>query len=64
MSHYFKKAYKSGTNSYIINHVREGCGIRSIARLLNIPPNTVIRRIKNIASTITNLQLAQTGCMK
>jgi insertion element IS1 protein InsB len=49
---YLKKAYKSGTNSYIINHVREGCGIRSIARLLDISPNTVIQRIKTIASTI------------
>jgi IS1 family transposase len=30
----------------------EGCGIRSIGRLLNISPNTVIKRIKNIASNI------------
>lgn len=52
LSDYLKKAYTPGTNSYIINHVKEGCGIRSIARLLNISPNTVIQRIKNIASNI------------
>ena len=52
ISNYSKKAYKPHTNSYIIDHVKEGCGIRSIARLLNISPNTVIRRIKNIAANI------------
>ena len=36
----------------IISLLKEGCGIRSIARLLNISPNTVIRRIKTIASNI------------
>jgi insertion element IS1 protein InsB len=53
IAHYTNKAYKPHTNSYIIDHVTEGCGIRSIARLLSISPNTVIRRIKNIASNIT-----------
>ncbi|MES2268636.1 MAG: IS1 family transposase [Bacteroidota bacterium] len=52
IAHYSNKAYKPHTNSYIINYVTEGCGIRSIARLLNISPNTVIRRIKLIASNI------------
>jgi transposase-like protein len=53
ISHYLKKAYQYSTNSYIISHVKKGYGIRSIARLLNISPNTVIQRIKSIASTIT-----------
>lgn len=34
----------------IISLVRESCGIRSIARILNSSPSTVIRRIKKIAS--------------
>ena len=52
IAHYSNKAYKPHINSYIIDHVTEGCGIRSIARLLDISPNTVIRRIKMIASNI------------
>lgn len=31
--------------------VKEGCGIRSIARILNISPSTVIRRILKIAKS-------------
>ena len=49
---YTNRAYKPLTNSYIISHITEGCGIRNIARLLGISPNTVIRRIKTIASNI------------
>ncbi|HWD86774.1 MAG TPA: IS1 family transposase [Mucilaginibacter sp.] len=58
VSHYLKRAYKPITNSLIINHVTEGSGIRSIARLLNISPNTVIRRIKIIASNIKKPPIA------
>ena len=36
----------------VISLVKESCGIRSIARLLNISPSTVIRRIKKIASRL------------
>jgi len=52
IANYTNKAYKPHTNSYIISHITEGCGIRNIARLLGISPNTVIRRIKIIASSI------------
>lgn len=52
MGSYLNQAYISDINIHIINHVIEGCGIRSIARLLNISPNTVIKRIKIIAGSI------------
>lgn len=49
---YINKAYIADINIPIVNYLIEGCGIRSIARLLNISPNTVIRRIKIIAADI------------
>lgn len=36
----------------IASLVREGCGIRSIARLLDIGPATVVRRIRRIAEDL------------
>ena len=33
-------------------YTREGCGIRSIARIMRISPTTVIARIKKIASRL------------
>jgi IS1 family transposase len=47
-----KKAYEPTINSSTTAFVKEGCGIRSIARLLHISPNTVLGRIKAIASAI------------
>jgi IS1 family transposase/transposase-like protein len=49
---YLKRAYKASVNSDIAAHVKEGCGIRSIARLLNISAGTVLSRIKSIAAQI------------
>jgi len=39
-------------NASIAAHVKEGCGIRSIARLLNIFAGTMLSRIKSIAGRI------------
>jgi IS1 family transposase len=50
--HYQYTAYKQDTNSFIINHLKEGCGIRSIARLAKISTSTVVRRIKQLAQSI------------
>ena len=49
---YINQAYKAGVNSNIASHVKEGCGIRSISRLLNISAGTVLSRIKSIADSI------------
>jgi insertion element IS1 protein InsB len=47
-----KKAYEPTVDSTIIAFVKEGCGIRSIARLLRISTNTVLGRITAIANAI------------
>jgi len=52
MVDYTSLAYSKTVNKDIVNHVKEGCGIRSIARLLNISANTVLSRIKSIADSI------------
>ena len=50
MDDYINKAYYRNVNKNIVDHLKEGCGIRSIARLLEIAPGTVLNRIKHIAS--------------
>lgn len=51
---YTRKAYSDvKINSWIAGMVKEGCGIRSIARLLKVSINTIIKRIKQIANGIT-----------
>jgi insertion element IS1 protein InsB len=56
--HYTYKAYCPETNDWITLLLTEGCGIRSIARLLGISATTVIRRILQIARTITKPALS------
>lgn len=46
-------ACKKGTDVSITEHVKEGCGIRSIARLLKISATTVLKRIVRISTMIT-----------
>jgi insertion element IS1 protein InsB len=49
---YTYKAYEKQANNFIKAHIKEGCGIRSIARLASISPKTVLKRIIAIAKTI------------
>jgi insertion element IS1 protein InsB len=49
---YLYKAYKKDVNSNLVSLLKEGCGIRSISRLLAISPTTTIRRILNISNEI------------
>ena len=46
--HYNKKV----SNQSIINLLKEGCGIRSMSRLLKISPTTTIRKILNISNQL------------
>jgi insertion element IS1 protein InsB len=46
------KAWSPDTNKWIVNLVKEGSGIRSISRLLNISPTTVMKRILTIGTSI------------
>ena len=49
---YSNQACKAGISPDIAAHVKEGCGIRSISRLLHIAAGTVVSRIKKIANDI------------
>lgn len=53
---YFQESYVYQSSitedKQLILLIKESCGIRSIARILNISPITVIRRIKKIASKL------------
>jgi len=49
---YSYKAYHSNVNSDIIKLTKEGLGIRSTARVLNISTTTLLKRILSIAKTI------------
>lgn len=50
---YTYRAYHSGTNTKIIQLLKEGVGIRSTARLLKISATTVVERILRIAKMLT-----------
>lgn len=49
---YIYQAYKI-ENNQIILLTKEGCGIRSTARILQISPKTILRRILKIAAAIS-----------
>lgn len=49
---YLRQGWMPGNNERIKILVKESCGIRSIARILNISAVTVIKRIRHIASQI------------
>jgi insertion element IS1 protein InsB len=57
---YKKQAYQASTNSFIVTLLKEGLGIRSIARVLKIAVGTVIKRIKLIAAGV-KLPVISTG---
>lgn len=50
---YKNNAYAKNTNTQIVQLTKEGVGIRSIARLLNISTTTVLKRILSISKTLT-----------
>jgi IS1 family transposase/transposase-like protein len=58
-SNYVYQACKPKVNYKLIALLKEGCGIRSIARLLEISPTTVNDRILFIASKIKQPEIAQ-----
>lgn len=52
VENYIYKAYLPSTNANIIMLSKEGLGIRSTARILQISTNTLLRRIVSIAKSI------------
>ena len=49
---YTYQAYKPETNDFIKSLLKEGCGVRSIGRILNISTKTVLSRILKISKQI------------
>ncbi|MDP9957129.1 transposase-like protein [Epilithonimonas hungarica] len=52
LDYYSYSAYRKETNFQIVQLIKEGLGIRSVARVLNISATTVLKRIQNIAENI------------
>ena len=46
------KAYLNNTNTMLIKLLKEGCGVRSISRILGISKNTVLSRMVKIGTKI------------
>jgi insertion element IS1 protein InsB len=61
LKHYANQACGLNINPSIAAHVKEGCGIRSIARLLHISATTVISRIQKIAGEIKKPPVITSG---
>ena len=49
---YSYNAYDPQVNPYIVTHIKEGVGIRSLARLLRISTTTLMKRILDISHKI------------
>lgn len=58
ITNYTYRAYEV-TDQYLQKILIEGCGIRSIARILTISLSTVLKRIRSIASKITKPPIIQ-----
>lgn len=59
---YIYKAYNSNTNKLIKNLLKEGCGIRSISRIINISTKTVLSRMLKISKEIKPPYFLKLGC--
>jgi insertion element IS1 protein InsB len=56
---YKNLACEADADKKLIAFIKEGCGIRSIARLMHISPTTVIKKTLKIASTLKPLPIEQ-----
>lgn len=52
LEEYTYKSYEPQTNFWIVNLTKEGCGIRSTARLLQISTTTLLKRLLQISNAI------------
>jgi len=59
---YSYEAYKPETNTLIKNLLKEGCGVRSIARIINISNKTVLSRMLKISKHIKTPYFPKLGC--
>lgn len=59
---YHYKAYTSETNNLIKILLKEGCGVRSISRIINISVKTVLSRMLRISKEIKVPYFDKQGC--
>ena len=59
---YHYKACKSDTNKMVTILLKEGCGIRSVSRILKVSKNTVLSRVLVIGSKIKPPHFFRLGC--
>jgi len=59
---YSYKAYQQETNTLIKSLLKEGCGIRSISRIIKISKNTVLSRMLKISKHIKTPYFPKLGC--
>lgn len=59
---YTYQVYKSTTNNLIISLLKEGCGIRSISRILNVSNKTVLSIMLKISKQIKIPYFNKFGC--
>lgn len=59
---YIYKAYQGNVNDLIKELLKEGCGIRSIARLLKVSKDTVLSRMLKISHQIRTPRFNSFGC--
>ena len=61
-SEYIYQASKSEVNEFVVSLLKEGCGVRSIARILSISSKTVLSRILKISNQIRIPYFNKFGC--
>jgi insertion element IS1 protein InsB len=61
-ANYIYNAYSKNTNQSIITLTKEGCGIRSISRILKISTQTVLSRLISISKTLQSKDTFDRGC--
>ena len=59
---YSYQAYNSTTNNLIKSLLKEGCGVRSISRIINISSKTVLSRMLKISKRIKTPYFDKLGC--
>ncbi len=59
---YIYNAYKPNTNNFIKNLLKEGCGVRSVSRVLKISKDTVQSRMLKISKQLKIPYFNKLGC--
>jgi len=59
---YTYRAYRSKTNQLLISLLKEGCGVRSISRIMGISTKTVLSRLLKVGKSIKTPYFTKLGC--